>query len=137
MNAGINVGEAASREMNAGDALCDVGVGIAVDAPSLIEVHDNNVLLGRGAGVRQFIGNKQFRRFVEERKKDYISAHPGSKEKIAKELFDRIDSLGGRFLKQVKNETSIWYEEVDTPVALEKCKQALQELREKQVLGWN
>jgi hypothetical protein len=108
----------------------------------ITELNSNDVLLGRGSGPSQFVGNRRFRALVDEHKEDYNAAHRNKeKKKIAKDIFDRICSLGGRFLKPAENETSAddaeeekeetWYE-VNTPIALEKCKQALRENRERQ-----
>lgn len=101
-------------------------------------LNTNDVLLGRGMGPSQFIGNKHFRRLVAKRKKEYCSV-PGNKEKdrIARDLFNSIQSLGGRFLKLVESEirvdfsvkNKVWYE-VDDLVAVEKCKQGLRQHRD-------
>jgi hypothetical protein len=97
----------------------------------IIELNDNDVLLGRGRGIVKFVGNQRFRRLVEERKEEYSSfgSHKDDrKARIARELFDRIHERGGRFLKPVEDKT--WYE-VEESVALEKCMQALRQ-KEKQ-----
>jgi hypothetical protein len=90
----------------------------------------NDVLLGRGSGTNDFVGNGQFREIVERHKRDYISARRNKeKDTIAKGIFNGIQSLGGRFLKAVENNTTKeeqWYE-VEDSVALEKCKQALRQ----------
>jgi hypothetical protein len=98
----------------------------------ITELKYNDVLLGRGS-TSEFIGNERFRSLVEVRQEEYISAPKNKeKQKIARELFDDIRSLGGRFLKLVESEASAddaaekgkWYE-VEESVALEKCKQSL------------
>jgi hypothetical protein len=109
----------------------------------ITELNDNDVLLGRGTGARQFIGNERFRSLVAEYKEDYSSA-PKKKEKemIARELFEDIKWLGGRFLTLVETDTPVndvvkkgeWYE-VEESRALKKCKRALRDHRENR--GWN
>ena len=102
----------------------------------IIELSDNDVLLGRGRGIVKFVGNQRFRRLVEERKEEYSSfgSHKDErKARIARELFDRIHERGGRFLKPVEDgrpDDKTWYE-VEESVALEKCMQALRQ-KEKQ-----
>jgi hypothetical protein len=87
----------------------------------------NDVLFGTGS--LRYIGNQKFRTLAENLKEDYNYAHKNKdKNKIARDLFEKVHSLGGRFLKQVEIETlkheEEWYE-VEEKVALEKCKQLL------------
>ena len=100
-------------------------------------LNSNDVLLGRGAGSSQYIGNQKFRDLVEERKEEYSSsASRMPKAKIAEEILDHVQSLGGRFLQLDENqgaidnmvEEGIWHV-VDDKAALEKCKQALRQKR--------
>jgi hypothetical protein len=101
----------------------------------ITELNDNDVLLGRGTGRNEFIGNRRFRSTVEHYKEDYNMANFNAKKKIAKDVSDRIHVPGGRFLKEVKTDTDIrvhdveervWFE-VEASVALQKCQQALRD----------
>jgi hypothetical protein len=106
-------------------------------SPDLITtIKQDDVLMGRGSGPNEFIGNQRFRSLVEARKGEYKSAPKNKlKTKIAKEVIDEIHALGGRFLKQVETgtpdinyvvEEAVWCE-VEEKLALEKCKQTLRQ----------
>jgi len=101
------------------------------------EVNPHDVLLGRGSGSNQWIGNRYFRDIVKQRREEYISAKKNRRKKeIAKELFDCIRDSGGRFLRLDENAEPVdsivkegtWYE-CDEKASLEKCKQALRQHR--------
>ena len=119
-----------------------LSVGRGVHHDGLIRsLNENDVLLGRGRGPSEYIGNKHFRRLVKSRKEKYTSMKATiGKHMIAKGLFLEIKSRGGRFLKLVRNTSAkkpprsvvqkgVW-SEVAPSTAVEKCKQLL---REKQV----
>jgi hypothetical protein len=100
-------------------------------------LNDNDVLLGRGSGPNEYVGNKRFRRIVSENRDEYVACSK-SKEKnvIAKRVYDSVISAGGRFLyclsqddEQVDNmvEDGIWYVETNVKVCMEKCRQALRQ----------
>jgi hypothetical protein len=69
---------------------------------------------------------------VDSRKEEYVSvAAYKPKARIGEEVFEKIRSMGGRFVRQVENDTKKeggheddekWIE-VDKKTALEKCKQ--------------
>ena len=95
----------------------------------------NDVLLGRGTGPNEFIGNRRFRQIVEQRKEEYKMAPNVGKTMIARQLVSHIHEAGGRFLKRVETENidePVWCE-VEEKVALEKCSQALRDLLRKRV----
>jgi hypothetical protein len=107
-------------------------------------VNPNDVILGRGSGPSQFIGNKRFRSIVEQHQQEYnsIRGHQKIEQKtiISKKIVEEVHALGGRFLRYIEGETpvagalaeeAIWLE-VEESVALEKCKQALRDYRKKQ-----
>jgi hypothetical protein len=104
------------------------------------ELNDYDVILGRGAGPSQFIGNLRLRNRVEARQEEYVSITTfkhKTKGRISKELVDQTHALGGRFVKPVESERrlgsgEVWYEEVADAKAIEKCKQALRDYRRKQ-----
>ena len=98
-------------------------------------LNSNDVLLGRGTGSNQYIGNQRFRALVEGLKAEYNSSRRQTlKTNIAKDLLDHVYSLGGRFLQLDEDqkpgdnivEKGTWYV-VGDKIALEKCKQALRQ----------
>jgi hypothetical protein len=114
-------------------------------SPDLImAITQNDVLMGRGSGPNEFMGNQLFRSKVEGRKEEYKSAPQNElKKKIAEAVIDEVHAQGGRFLKQFETEISLenalveeatWCE-VEEKVALEKCKQALRQ--KKKPVGKN
>jgi hypothetical protein len=110
----------------------------------IAKLNDNDVILGRGAGPRQFKGNLLFQSRIKDRHEEYASVTTDvhkTKSRIAKEIVDQTHDLGGRFVKPVERERQeedsevtqdILYEEVADAVAVEKCKQALRDHRKKQ-----
>jgi hypothetical protein len=106
-------------------------------SPDLITtIKQDDVLMGRGSGPNEFVGNQRFRSLVNARKEEYKSASKNKvKTKIAKEIMYKIRARGGRFLKQVETgtpvinyvvEEAVWCE-VEEKIALEKCKQTLRQ----------
>jgi len=101
------------------------------------ELNPCDVLLGRGHGSSNWMGNIQFRDLVKSRKYEYAYSRVRSKADIADEVVQHIFSKGGRFLyldkdaKPVNNivKEGVWYE-CSYKVALEKTKQALRENRD-------
>jgi hypothetical protein len=110
----------------------------------IAKLNDNDVILGRGAGPRQFEGNLLFQSRIKDRHEEYASVTTNvhkTKSRIAKVIVDQTHDLGGRFVKPVERERQeedsevtleILYEEVADAVAVEKCKQALRDYRKKQ-----
>jgi hypothetical protein len=101
-------------------------------------LNPNNVLLGRGTGYHEYIGNQRFLALVEERKEVYNTAAKNkTKSRLAKEFLDHIHSLGGRFLRRADSaqpvdivvEEGVWYE-TDEKTALDKIKQAFRQNRD-------
>jgi len=96
----------------------------------------NDVLLGRGAPVVRFPGNKKYRDLLLSKKSDYTAAtRHAMKDIIARGVVEEIRRRGGRFLRRVKTTEEagalfgveeVW-EEVDDGVAVEKTKQALRD----------
>ena len=98
-------------------------------------LNENDVLLGRGVGPSQYIGNKRFRRLVESRKAEYVALDSyNDKAIVAWEVYNEIHARGGRFLKLVQSgkqarsvvTKGVW-RQASEEAALEKCKQALRE----------
>lgn len=68
----------------------------------VLEVMQDDVLLGRGSGPNDHVGNIKFRDLVAERKSQYLSTnHRQTKALIAKDIVDQVYARGGRFLKKL------------------------------------
>jgi len=68
----------------------------------VLEVLQHDVLLGRGSGPNDHVGNIKFRDLVHERKSDYLSTnHRQTKALIARDIVDQVYARGGRFLKKL------------------------------------
>jgi hypothetical protein len=90
------------------------------------EPKEYDVLLGRGAGAREHVGNQQFRAWIEPLKVVYAMAKsPDAKNHLARRVVDTVRSHKGRFLER-DGATGV-YVEVSTDRALLKTKQALRE----------
>ena len=104
--------------------------------PAVItSLNRNDVLLGRGTGPSEYVGNKLFRKHVHTRREEYVGCESMfDKGRIAQEVVDHVHSLGGRFVRQERKGRRVgdllvdglWREEKDS-VAIEKCKQALRD----------
>ena len=102
----------------------------------MASLNPNDVILGRGLGHTQYVGNARFRSRVKERQEEYLAIKGHSdpaKARIAKELVDQTHALGGRFLKQVEGGSpgQVFYQVATEKAALEKCKQTLRDYRKK------
>jgi len=68
----------------------------------VLEVMPDDVLLGRGSGPNDHVGNITFRDLVHGRKVEYLSTnHRQTKAVIAKDIVDQVYQQGGRFLKKL------------------------------------
>ena len=73
----------------------------------VLDVMPDDVLLGRGSGPNDHVGNIKFRDLVAERKSEYLSTnHRQTKALIAKEIVDQVYGRGGRFLKKLSGTES-------------------------------
>mmetsp|Transcript_2755 Transcript_2755/g.3264 ORF Transcript_2755/g.3264 Transcript_2755/m.3264 type:complete len:185 (+) Transcript_2755:1-555(+) len=109
----------------------------------VLEVLPNDVLLGRGSGPNDHIGNIKFRDLIASRKQEYLSTNNRqAKATIASEIADVIlTTMGGRFLKKItpsaaakigyegeeEEEDVEVYQIQDKATVLEKAKQALRQ----------
>jgi hypothetical protein len=89
--------------------------------------HDNDVMYGRGGGTNHHLGNKTYRKMVEDRKLEYVNSKRLDKPLVALEIirFWRSQVPPGRFLK-LNEKTSLW-NDVGDKKAREKTSQALRE----------
>lgn len=72
----------------------------AVDNLGSIEIvpHENDILLGRGAGINSHPGNLHYRKLIQHYKLQYVNSDPAQKKRIIKHVFN-IAKQYGRFLK--------------------------------------
>lgn len=92
-----------------------------------------DVLLGRGNGACNYIGNKRFLDVVDEYKAEYNSTRSYLvKAEIGLQVLAEIEAKGGRFLEQITNNDGKPLRNVvrdgkwriaDRKAAVEKCKQ--------------
>ena len=75
------------------------------------EVHDNDVMYGRGGGTNHHPGNKRYRKMVEERKLVYVNSKRLDKPLVALEIIKiwRSQLPPGRFLK-IDEKTGLWHD---------------------------
>ena len=69
------------------------------------ELGQNDVLLGRGTGPNEHIGNVRYRALVRDILKaaNFSSASDGQvKLKLAKQIVDEVQSRGGKFVKRLQ-----------------------------------
>lgn len=92
---------------------------------SLADVNSFDVLCGRGGGTNSQIGNRRFRKLVQEFQPTYLMAKRKEKPLLARTIVLVIRKRGGRFLKK-DEETGALFEVGDTK-AEAKTSQALRE----------
>ena len=92
---------------------------------SLADVNGYDVLCGRGGGTNSQIGNRRFRKLVQEFQPTYLLARRKEKPLLARSIVLIIRKRGGRFLKK-DDDTGELYEVGDTK-AEAKTSQALRE----------
>ena len=89
--------------------------------------HDNDVLCGRGGGTNHHPGNKRYRRWVEDRKRDYVNSSKRGKPLLSLGIVEAVRNQNppGRFLSR-DDKTGLWYD-IGDQKAREKTGQALRE----------
>jgi hypothetical protein len=85
----------------------------------------NDVLLGRGKGFQQHIGNVRYRHLIEEHLTQYESVSKIGKKELTEEVVEIIKEASGRFLK----EDSAGWAEVGDDVARFKVSHAFRSMR--------
>jgi len=111
------------------------------------EISINDVLCGRGGDINVHVGNEQFRKIVESKRMEYLTARfKREKRLIASSVVKEIQNLvpPGRFLSKIQipgrrrsrnKGPDLGWLEIDEEKAIEKSSQALREnapaLREK------
>ena len=92
---------------------------------SLAEVNGYDVLCGRGGGTNSQVGNKRFRKLVQDFQPTYLLARRKEKPLLARSIVLIIRKRGGRFLR--KDEGTGMLYEVGDEKAEAKTSQALRE----------
>lgn len=101
-------------------SVCTESASKAVDVPD-----ENDILLGRGAGVNSHPGNVHYRKLIQNYKVQYVNSDPAQKKLIMKHVFNIVKQTG-RFLR-LDPSTEEW-----TIVSDEESKKKVgQALREK------
>jgi hypothetical protein len=82
----------------------------------------NDVLLGRGTGPNEHIGNIRYRAFVREviKTSESHAIDKKIKKKLAAKIVDSVKARNGRFVKRVNN----FYQEVPDRLAVDKTRQS-------------
>ncbi|GAX09689.1 hypothetical protein FisN_19Lh152 [Fistulifera solaris] len=98
--------------------------GTRPDAP----LGEHDVILGRGLGTYNHVGNVQFRKLVNKHKMRYLASSKVDKPKVARELVHMWKQLDppGRFLQRADESNLGWIEVCDKK-AQEKASQCLRE----------
>jgi hypothetical protein len=95
------------------------------------DLHEFDVLCGRGAPTLYHIGNQAFRDLVQEHQTIYLCSKRSDKPAIAWEIYDIVTSRGGRFVKRNKarnrDGSSFAWEILTETQAYEKVCQSLRE----------
>lgn len=101
---------------------------------SVIEPHENDILLGRGGRNNQHIGNSKLRALARRYRENYRLSSKKGKSYISREIVKYVRekmSPPGRFLKR-NNLTGEW-EDVGDEVAREKTRQVLRDAVSSQI----
>lgn len=98
----------------------------------VMEIHENDVLCGRGAPSNWHAGNQYFRRLVNEFQPSYLAARRADKPELAMRIVGMIRQRGGRFLKRTKRQGlgpsgHFQWQDIGEQRAYEKACQALRE----------
>lgn len=68
----------------------------------VVELHENDVLMGRGSPSAEYPGNMRFRQLVTDRRTEYLKCNRREdKHRIAMEIIDTIHERGGHFLQRI------------------------------------
>jgi len=89
------------------------------------DIHQNDVLLGRGKETINYVGNVRFRQLIEDAKAEYVeNKSKNGKDMVARRVWKQVEARGGRFLKKSKedNGKTGWVEQ-SMDVAVLKIKQ--------------
>ena len=94
-----------------------------------IKTHPNDVLAGRGNGIKKHLGNVHFRNLVNAVKHYYVALPSSEKIKVSQIIIEAVKSLNppGRFLKEIEHANGVSWEELTEKDALGKTSQALRE----------
>eukprot|EP00429_Kryptoperidinium_foliaceum_P003190 CAMPEP_0176019962 /NCGR_PEP_ID=MMETSP0120_2-20121206/9658_1 /TAXON_ID=160619 /ORGANISM="Kryptoperidinium foliaceum, Strain CCMP 1326" /LENGTH=308 /DNA_ID=CAMNT_0017353049 /DNA_START=70 /DNA_END=996 /DNA_ORIENTATION=- len=74
------------------------------------DLHDNDVLFGRGKNFNNYKGNIAFRLLIEENRRKYESMSKPEKTKLGAEIVKIVQSRSGRFLRESSRGAGLWIE---------------------------
>jgi len=97
------------------------------DKKDYVEVHDGDVLFGRGGRTNHHPGNKRYLEAKDSIQERYMKADKNEKTAISQELVDMVHAWGGRFLKLEKGTEDKWYQVLNI-TARKKASQTLREV---------
>jgi hypothetical protein len=124
-------------DMTGVDETADAAVSKGKTKIVVIELQEQDILVGRGAPFNNYVGNVRFRALIATRKDEYNSCvgRHRIKNEIAQHVMEAVTQSGGRFLRRVESpaeaeelgiaEASKAWVIADESVAMEKIKQAL------------
>lgn len=104
------------------------------NASIITDVTLDDVLLGRGNGVKNWAGNLRYRDLIRSNARSYVACQDrGQKDVIAHRVILQIEEPGGRFLKQLSCEIEgslmgATWEKIPRDAALAKVRQALRDM---------
>lgn len=90
---------------------------------------DNDVLCGRGKGIRKHPGNGLYNRLLRENYPEYSTAPKGSKLMLVKKIVSLVRDQKGRFLERRKIGNDWVYSDIGEERAINKTAQAFRDIR--------
>ena len=95
---------------------------------NITDIHDHDVLCGRGNNINSHQGNQFFRKLVKQIRVEYVATPKQEKADFAKLVVHAIRNLNppGRFLIKDDN-TDAFYYDIGDRKAVDKTRQALRE----------
>ena len=108
-----------------GSELGSIGIGKSVNA--IVNVHNHDVLCGRGGNTNNHDGNEQFRYLVKYNKERYCKTPRKDKYNVAKEIVETLRMLSppARFLE--RSQHGFW-QDIGDKKAIKKTCQALRDV---------
>ncbi len=91
------------------------------------ELHELDIVCGRGAPTNYHYGNQVFKQVIEEYQTAYLCAKRSDKPHLVMKIMDIIKNGGARFVKREKTAGHFSWVEIDSKGAYEKVCQALRD----------
>ena len=93
------------------------------NAERVNELHNDDIVFGRGRGFQNHPGNLRMRRIIEKYKRQYHTLKRSDKRILVEKVYNELVKDGARFLKKLDNDDA-WVK-VDVPIALQKVSHTL------------